>query len=251
MGGNVFKGPSGESATRRISREEVYPTVQWLEKISGLELTDNMLGSTGREKTSGDLDIAVDQEIVSARDFKQALDTWVLNRGETDLRGNVHKSGDMVHLKTPIAGDPNKGYVQTDFMFGNPIWLKFAFAGGIPGSPWRGKHRNQLVSSIAKARNPDWKWSAKNGLRSRTNNEHIALTPQEITDAILGPGYKPSNMMSVESIFQAIKKSPNFSELIAHFKKDIDSDPEAPRLESLFEGTLEWHSRLKLILENG
>ena len=60
-GGNVFKLADGQPATTRISRENVVPTVQWLEQLTGLNLVDNMLGSTGRKETSGDLDLGIDE----------------------------------------------------------------------------------------------------------------------------------------------------------------------------------------------
>ena len=64
-GGNVFKDAQGQSLTTRISRENVVPTVQWLEQLTGLNLVDNMLGSTGRKETSGDLDLAIDAGKIS------------------------------------------------------------------------------------------------------------------------------------------------------------------------------------------
>ena len=46
-GGNVFKLADGSEATQRINKADVVPTVQWLEGLTGLNLVDNMLGSTG------------------------------------------------------------------------------------------------------------------------------------------------------------------------------------------------------------
>jgi len=60
-GGNVFKDPNGQLATQRINKADVAPTLAWLEKITGLDLQNNMLGTTGKAPTSGDLDVAVDQ----------------------------------------------------------------------------------------------------------------------------------------------------------------------------------------------
>ena len=107
-GGNVFKDEQGQSATVRISRENVVPTVQWLEQLTGLNLQDNMLGSTGRAETSGDLDLGVDATKVS----KDLLIDVLLKKGID--RNDIRKSGDAVHLKTPILGDASNGYVQTD-----------------------------------------------------------------------------------------------------------------------------------------
>ena len=54
-GGNVFKDDKGQPLTQRIARDNVVPTVQWLEQLTGLNLVDNMLGSTGRNETSGEI----------------------------------------------------------------------------------------------------------------------------------------------------------------------------------------------------
>ena len=35
-GGNVFKNTDGQSLTQRISKDQVVPTVQWLEQLTGL-----------------------------------------------------------------------------------------------------------------------------------------------------------------------------------------------------------------------
>ena len=43
-GGNVFKTPDGGEATQRINKADVEPTLKWLEKIVGFNLTDHMLG---------------------------------------------------------------------------------------------------------------------------------------------------------------------------------------------------------------
>ena len=51
-GGNVFKDADGNPRTQRINLADIKPTVAWLEKITGLPLVDNMLGSTGTKPTS-------------------------------------------------------------------------------------------------------------------------------------------------------------------------------------------------------
>ena len=45
-GGNIFKNAEGQPATQRINQADVEPTLKWLEKITGLNHVDNMLGST-------------------------------------------------------------------------------------------------------------------------------------------------------------------------------------------------------------
>ena len=63
-GGNIFKDKEGVPVTTRISRDAVDPTLDWLEKITGLDHKDMKLGSTGIKASSGDIDVAVDSSKV-------------------------------------------------------------------------------------------------------------------------------------------------------------------------------------------
>ena len=76
-GGNIFRGPAGGSETIRIKRDDVDPTLEWLEGILGIDLVDFKLGTTGKKETSGDLDIAVDENKVSKDDLDAKLMAWV------------------------------------------------------------------------------------------------------------------------------------------------------------------------------
>ena len=133
-GGNVFKDDAGVVLTKRINRADVIPTVQWLETVTGLELTDHMLGTTGKKESSGDLDLAIDANEVNKNDFANALGEYIKKQGG-DPKEWIKKSGISVHFKTPIKGNPDNGYVQADFMFGERDWMKFSMTGGVEGSP--------------------------------------------------------------------------------------------------------------------
>jgi hypothetical protein len=202
-GGNVFKDREGRPGTERISRENVLPTIQWLEELTGLNLQDNMLGSTGRAATSGDLDLGVDSTLVS----KDVLIKHLLKRGiKSD---DIKKSGDAVHLKTPILGDASNGFVQTDFMFGDPSWQKFSLKGSPEGSLYKGLHRQILLASIAKALG--LKWSYKYGLVDRDTNEIITQDPKEIAARLIDG--TPKDLDSVESILKKIKDRQDYQQL--------------------------------------
>ena len=203
-GGNVFKNRHGMPATGRIDRENVVPTIQWLEQLTGLSLAKNMLGTTGRAETSGDLDVAIDVSKISKDDFKKIL----LSKGVKS--DDIKLSGDNVHYKTPILGDPANGYVQTDFMFGEPKWQNFFFSGAPEGSRFKGAHRNILMASIAKFFN--MKWSPKLGLVDRATDKVISKNPDKIAN-ILFHG-KASDLGSVESILNKIRDLPSYQELV-------------------------------------
>jgi hypothetical protein len=213
-GGNIFKDEKGQPLTTRISRENVVPTVQWLEKLTGLNLVDNMLGSTGYKETSGDLDLGVDAGKIS----KETLINQLIKRGIEPK--DIKKSGDSVHLKTPILGSTSNGYVQTDFMFGDPNWQKFSLRGSPEGSPYKGLHRQILLASIAKAQG--LKWSHKHGLVDRDTNEVITQDPKEIAARLIDG--VPSDLDSVESIIKKIKDRQDYPQLTADAREAFAKD---------------------------
>ena len=228
-GGNVFKLTDGQPATTRISRENVVPTVQWLEQLTGLNLVDNMLGSTGRKETSGDLDLGIDETKIS----KDVLVQQLLKRGIK--AEDIRKSGDSVHLKTPILGDAGNGYVQTDFMFGDPEFQKFALNTG--ESDFKGVHRALLLASIAKAQG--MKWSYKNGLMDRETNEVISKNPAEIAEKLLGGTV--ADMASVETIVKKIKALPNYEELVKDAREAFERDKLTLPEDATLPGTGAWY----------
>jgi hypothetical protein len=228
-GGNVFKTAEGQSATTRISRENVVPTVQWLEQLTGLNLVDNMLGSTGRKETSGDLDLGIDETKIT----KDVLVQQLLKRGIK--AEDIKKSGDSVHLKTPILGDADNGFVQTDFMFGDPNFQKFALNTG--ESDYKGVHRAILLASIASAQ--DMKWSYKNGLMDRETNEIISKDPAEIAEKLIGG--TAEDLSSVESIVKKIKSRPDYEKLVKNAREAFERENLVLPEERVLPGTGAWY----------
>jgi hypothetical protein len=247
-GGNIFKDAVGKPATIRIAKSDVLPTVQWLEGITNLELTDNMLGTTGKKDTSGDLDLAVDVSSTTKADLEATLLAWVQDKigGEVNGKEWIRKSGINVHFKTPIKGDDSNGFVQTDFMFGDPDWMKFSLQGSGPNSPYKGMHRHILLSSIAKTKG--MKWSANEGLKDRETNELVSQDPNQIAKTLLGQTATPSTLESVESIVNFIKKLPNYEELVADavesFARDGLELPDNKKVETYQADHNAWMRKL-------
>ena len=238
-GGNVFKNQDGSEATTRIARDNVVPTVQWLEQLTGLNLVDNMLGTTGKKESSGDLDLAVDATAIS----KDVLIQQLLNKGIDKV--DIRKTGDSVHLKTPILGDPSNGYVQTDFMFGNPEWQRWSLRGAGEGSPYKGVHRQVLMASIAKAQG--MKWSYKNGLVNRETNEVISQNPAEIAQLLVKG--TPADLESVETIIAKIKTRPDYEQLVVDAKEAFARDNlQLPESIQIHEGSATWFRNWNSIL---
>ena len=201
-GGNVFKDADGNPLTGRINQSDVAQTVQWIEAVAGLDFPrERWLGSTGRKPTSGDLDLAVDSSEITKEQLAAKLTAWAQSHGQ-DPREWVRKGGE-VHLRTPINGRPENGFVQTDFMFfPNLDWGTFFYAGG-EDSAYKGMVRNVLMSSLAKAQGLK---VGANGMFSRTSNQLVngGLDPDYVAKTLLGPQATRENLKNVESIYAAL-----------------------------------------------
>jgi hypothetical protein len=216
-GGNVFKDAQGLPLTQRIDQADVPATIAWVSQVTGLEFPqDRWLGSTGRKPTSGDLDLAVDVSEASKEMLAAKLTQFIQSQG-LDPREYVRKAGE-VHLRTPIAGDPNKGYVQTDFMFmPNVDWGSF-FYGGAEGSNYKGMNRNVLMSSVAKYLGLK---VGANGMFSRATNEPInsGQDPDYVASVLLGAGHKRDDLKNVETIYANLAKDPERDAKLKDFRE--------------------------------
>ena len=216
-GGNVFKDAQGQPLTQRINRADVPATVAWLESVLGMQFPeDRWLGSTGRAPTSGDLDLAIDTEEATKEQIAARLAQYVASQGG-DPRTWVKKAGE-VHFRTPIAGDPKKGFVQTDFMFfPNVDWGTFFYAGGTD-SAYKGMIRNVLMSSLAK--HQGLKVGA-NGMFSRTTNELVpnGLDPDYVAAVLLGRGRARDDLKNVETIYRNLAQDPDRDAKLKDFRE--------------------------------
>jgi hypothetical protein len=216
-GGNVFKDADGRPLTGRINQSDVPATVQWLETLTGLEFPrERWLGSTGRKPTSGDMDMAVDASEMSKEQLAAKLTQWAVSHGE-DPKSWVKKGGE-VHLRTPINGNPQNGYVQTDFMFfPNLDWGQFYY-GGSEDSAYKGMNRNVLMSSIAKQLGLK---VGANGMFSRTTNQLVdgGMDPDYVAKTLLGPRATRENLKNVESIYAALAKDKDRDAKLADFRE--------------------------------
>jgi hypothetical protein len=140
-----------------------------------------------------------------------------------------------VHVKTPILGDASNGFVQTDFMFGDPEFQKFALNTG--ESDYKGVHRAILLASIAKAQG--MKWSYKNGLVDRETNEIITKNPQEIAEKLING--TTADLSSVESIVKKIKARSDYEELVKDARDAFERDKLTLPEDTTLPGTGAWY----------
>jgi len=242
-GGNVFKDKQGQPLTQRINQADVPATIKYIENILGIDFPpERWLGSTGRKPTSGDLDLGVDLNEIDKDQLATALQQIVTSQG-LDPREWVVKKGE-VHFRTPIAGDPNKGYVQTDFMFfPNLDWGTFYY-GGAEGSAYKGMNRNVLMSSMAKALG--FKVGA-NGMFSRSTEELVpgGMDPNHVARVLLGPAFTKENLKNVESIYAALSNDPNKDAKLKDFRDYLTREGlKEPQL-SVSEDDVSFLARLR------
>jgi hypothetical protein len=224
-GGNVFKDKNGQPLTQRIKQADIPGTIQWLEQVTGLDLTGEddpltgyplkWLGSTGKKADSGDLDLAVDTGDISKPELRAHLERFAQSQ-RLDPRDFVRLSGEAVHFKTPILGNAKNGFVQTDFMFmPNLNWGTFFLAGGVD-SAYKGNLRNILMSSIAKTLG--LKVGPK-GVVSRTTDQVISQDPDQAAEYLLGPGYTRTDLKNVETIYANLAQDPNHDVKLKDFRE--------------------------------
>lgn len=218
-GGNVFKDADGRALTQRINQADVKPTLAWLEQLVPLDLQNNTLGSTGIKDTSGDLDIAVDATQVTKEQLQQRLEQWAVSHGFKPQEW-VKKSGTAVHFKTPIAGNPDQGFVQTDFMLLNNVpWSKFVLGAMPADSRYKGRERNVLMNSIAKSMG--YKLNQIAGIADRATNKLITDDPDRVAKLLLNRTATRQDLASVESILQALSTDTQRDAKLADFREHM------------------------------
>jgi hypothetical protein len=230
-GGNVFKDAAGNPLTQRIKQADVMPTAQWLETITGLDLTTEKdprdklpvkwLGSTGRKADSGDLDLSVDASEMTKDQLVAVLSNWAAATG-VDAKQYIKKTGSAVHFLTAIAGNPKNGFVQSDFMFSNkPGWTQFVLSSD-PRSQYKGALRNIMLNSMAKSLG--YKLNQNDGIMNRATNELITDDPAQVAKMLLSPNATSADLYSVESIMRALEADPKKPQKIADFKAHMERE---------------------------
>lgn len=199
-GGNVFK----QYPTQRISLSDIKPTIDFLSNIIGINLMNNLLGSTGKRESSGDLDIAINLNKISKVELYDILANWCMERN-LNPKDYIARSGISVHFRTPIYNKDSE-YVQTDFMFVTDInFAKFALANDEP-YPLKGAYRSIVMSNLAK--NLNLRWSGLNGITDRQTGSTIENTNTDrVAQILLGDtNARARNLHNIKSIISFLLK---------------------------------------------
>jgi hypothetical protein len=198
-----------------IHIDEIGPTLDSLEKVLGIDLKNNTLGSVGKKEFSGDIDVALDIKPEDLPEFVKKLESIpeVLDIAKSSVIMTKVKIADYDPNKQ-VQGKPRTGYVQVDFMPGDPGWMKtFYHAPHEKDSKYKGVFRNILVSSIAahldrkdseqkisdgrSVQSERYMWSPTDGLvrivrTPEPNKKGDGYTKKNNNKIIAGP-YKDSN----------------------------------------------------------
>ena len=241
-----------------IHISEIEPTLSKLEKSLGINLKDFTLGSVGKRKFSGDIDVAINLKPEDLPAFAEKLskDPNVLDVQKSSVFMTKVKIENFDKEKSD--GRPRTGFVQIDFMPGDPGWMKTYYHSPTEEeSKYKGVFRNLLLASIAgqldrkssdettedgrPLQQDRWMFSPRDGLvrvrrtpvqnkagtgYTKKNNNKIISKPnrdgESITKALKLNSVADLN--SYESLKAAIEK--NYpAELVKRILKDFVSNP--------------------------
>lgn len=133
-----------------IHISEIKPTLGAIQKKLGIDLLSNTLGSVGKWEFSGDIDVAIDIDRESIPAFVEKLQS--IPEIQDIKRSSVIMTKVKIQNYDPsISTDRERtGYVQLDFMPGDPDWMKtFYHSPSQQESKYKGVYRNILLSIIA------------------------------------------------------------------------------------------------------
>jgi len=219
MSRNDFKNADDQSLTGRIAQTDIKTTIAWLELLAGMSLQNKIAGETGKNDTSECITLVVDSNKVDKDDFEAHLKRWA-ESNKLKPKSYVSSCPMGVHLRTPINGKPNLGYVQTDFWFTKkPEFVKF-FLSEPDGSEYTGVERRILLTSIAKSLG--YKINQNAGLidpakkKAYTNIDAIAKL-------LLGDAATEQDLNSVETILDAIKDDKKRDEKLKYAREKFAS----------------------------
>jgi len=100
--------------TQRINQTDIKTTVDWLEQMIDLDLLDTI--ENNGDSSLSKLELCIDSNKLSPDQLIAELTQWC-NSHDLKAREYVKNSGSKIYFKTPINGNPNNGYIQTNFSF--------------------------------------------------------------------------------------------------------------------------------------
>ena len=224
-----------------IHISEIEPTLDALEKVLKIDLKNNVLGSVGKKEFSGDIDVALEID-------PDSIPAFIENLKKTPEIMDIAKSSVIMtkvkiidYDKSKQTTKPRTGYVQIDFMPGDPGWMKtYYHSPSDKESKYKGVFRNIMIATIAAVydrkdseekiddgravESERWMWSPTDGLvrikrtpvpkktgegYTKKNNNEVIGKPiknaEEIAKALGLDGAKDLN--SFETLLAAVEKN--------------------------------------------
>ena len=135
-----------------IHKSEINPTLEYLEKYLGVDLQNNITGSSGKNEFSGDIDVVV-------RMSRDMIPAFVSKLSRIPGIGEIKKSNIIMskikiqNYQDNIEVDAKRtGYVQVDFIPSEePNWTKtYYHSPSEDESKYKGVYRNLLLAIFLK-----------------------------------------------------------------------------------------------------
>ena len=237
-----------------IHIDEINPTLEQLEKSLGIDLKDFTLGSVGKRQFSGDIDVALNLK-------PEDLPAFVEKLKKNPLIKDIAKSS-VIMTKVQIQnfdksksdGRPRTGFVQLDFMPGDPGWLKTYFhSPSEKESKYKGVFRNVMVATMAAVHNRDdssaevedgrplesrrFMWSPTDGLvrvlrtpvPAKNGNGYTKKNQNKIVD---GP-WKQADEIAKQLGLNSAKDLNSFESLLDAMKKNYTQEEQKKVIDGL------------------
>jgi hypothetical protein len=237
-----------------IHIDEINPTLEQLEKSLGLDLKDFTLGSVGKRQFSGDIDVALNLP-------PEELPAFVEKLKKNPLIKDIAKSS-VIMTKVQIQnfdksksdGRPRTGFVQVDFMPGDPGWLKTYFhSPSEDESKYKGVFRNVMVATMAAVHNRDdsqaevedgrplesrrFMWSPTDGLvrvlrtpvPAKNGNGYTKKNQNKVID---GP-WKQADEIAKQLGLNSAKDLNSFESLLDAMKKSYTQEEQKKVIDNL------------------
>ena len=239
MTNNLFEG-GAMPGVGPIHIDEIVPTLDALEKTLGIDLKNNVLGSVGKKEFSGDIDVAIQVDADKIPELVKKIEAsqLVLDIAKSSV---IMTKVKIVNYDETKQTKPRTGFVQVDFMPGDPGWMKtYYHSPSEQESKYKGVFRNLLIATICAVheRNASeekiddgrpveverWMWSPsdglirikrtpvpkKNGLGYTKKNQNVKVR-EPIKDALgiaKALGFDgPEDLNSYESLKAAMEKN--------------------------------------------
>jgi hypothetical protein len=234
-GGNEFKNTAGEPTTiQNATTAQAQSVATALGKELNIPLHKYMSGSVIYQHAStGDVDTVLDpvdfidvEQGDNAKAVQNKMRAWLGNKLQAagyqelpkkqtvDAPGKYYKiAGDGLTVSVQVPGGSD--WLQVDLDIAEPGEGKFSRwsrrgepnAEGTPKDERaKGAFRHILKSGIARAINPNWKWSYKNGLVDEESGKSTK-DPDAVAKAFFGDNGKASDLDNISTILKAFKAS--------------------------------------------